>query len=73
MGYFTSDKVIVHFMTQDNQPYGSARMCCEECGTAQFAPGFEFTSDRSFYAKLPPKDTKVTKKTGEFLVRCSNY
>jgi len=23
---------ILHLKTQDNQPYGSVRKCCEECG-----------------------------------------
>jgi hypothetical protein len=25
--------LIVHLKTQRNQPYGSERRCCEECGT----------------------------------------
>jgi len=24
----------VHLMTQDDQPYGSERRCCERCGSA---------------------------------------
>ncbi len=32
---YTSDSIAeakVHLKTQDNQPYGSERRCCEECG-----------------------------------------
>ena len=28
---------ILHLVTQRNQPYGSQRKCCEECGLAVFA------------------------------------
>lgn len=24
--------IVIHLMTQDNQPYGSERRCCELCG-----------------------------------------
>ena len=28
------EQMIVHLRTQDNQPYGSTRLCCSMCGRA---------------------------------------
>ncbi|RPI55108.1 MAG: hypothetical protein EHM49_02340 [Deltaproteobacteria bacterium] len=28
------EKIILHLVTQDNQPYGSRRKCCQKCGLA---------------------------------------
>jgi hypothetical protein len=48
----------LHLMTQDNQPYGSARRCCEKCGVMIWGgpppDGGEWTSDRLTYKNPPP-------------------
>jgi hypothetical protein len=46
---------ILHLVTQDNQPYGSARLACELCGLWCIrAPGHPvYTDDRDFH-KNPP-------------------
>lgn len=50
------DQRILHLVTQDGQPYGSVRKCCEECGilTAGRVPEFwkshAWTDDREEYA-----------------------
>lgn len=43
----------LHLMTQDNQPYGSERKCCEECGKSVFSDSFpkdhRWTDDRDLF------------------------
>jgi hypothetical protein len=46
--------MIVHLMTQRDQPFGSVRKCCEVCGEI---PNKLFTDD--------PEIFKVIQKTGE--------
>lgn len=29
---------VLHLVTQDNQPYGSVRQCCQECGIMTIGP-----------------------------------
>lgn len=36
---------VLHLVTQDNQPYGSTRRCCEMCG-AMCWPGMEGSAKR---------------------------
>lgn len=49
-------KKILHLMTQDDQPYGSQRKCCERCGLMMVARQDSFwkdhawTDDKSEYA-----------------------
>lgn len=43
----------MHYMTQNNQPYGSVRKCCEICGRAAFIEGYQYTEDRGFYNNHP--------------------
>lgn len=48
-----SDEVL-HYMTQNNQPYGSQRRCCEECGIMIWPhPQPTWTDDLDVY-KNPP-------------------
>jgi hypothetical protein len=47
-------KGILHLVTQDGQPYGSRRKCCEECGKGihrmrGVSAGDAYTNDRDFY------------------------
>jgi hypothetical protein len=44
---------ILHLMTQDDQPYGSTRKCCEVCGVIPW----NYTDDRKVYENI--------KKTGQ--------
>jgi hypothetical protein len=42
----------LHLVTQDRQPYGSVRRCCEECGLAVFAfygEGDKYVDDKKYY------------------------
>ena len=49
----------LHLMTQDGQPYGSERRCCEECGSMmvwrppEFWNEHAWTDDRDVYASKP--------------------
>jgi len=52
------DKKVLHLMTQDNQPYGSTRRCCERCGRMIWGsnwnkdtPNHRFTDSRDVYAE----------------------
>lgn len=46
--------VILHLMTQDNQPYGSRRKCCEICGVMIQGPdAYEFHNNREEFNTLP--------------------
>ncbi|WP_415912266.1 hypothetical protein [Neptuniibacter sp. QD37_11] len=56
-------EVTLHLITQDNQPYGSVRKCCEKCG-AMTEEGMTFTSDHQVYEN-PPTD-------GPKYVRCQD-
>lgn len=47
---------VLHLMTQDNQPYGSSRRCCERCGimlVGAAADTCAMTTDRATYEKPP--------------------
>lgn len=43
-----SNKKVIHLMTQDDQPYGSQRKCCERCGTAMWHFQWYFDEKRHF-------------------------
>jgi len=45
----------LHLVTQDGQPYGSVRLCCERCGTQVFyRPDVPpWTDDKSVYGNPP--------------------
>jgi hypothetical protein len=48
--------VILHLKTQDHQPYGSERRCCERCGIMIWGSppdGPKWTDDRALYAAPP--------------------
>jgi hypothetical protein len=53
------DVVPVHLVTQDGQPYGSTRLCCERCGSwVRGAPAdpnkvVRWTDDLSLWDALP--------------------
>ena len=40
---------VLHLITQDDQPLGSVRQCCEKCGLSVYSPGFMYTDNRDFY------------------------
>lgn len=48
-------KPILHLKTQDGQPYGSVRKCCEECGVMilgdSLPEGEHWTDDRELYTE----------------------
>lgn len=48
-------KLILHLITQRDQPYGSTRQCCEHCGTASWICGETggWTDDLSVYENPP--------------------
>jgi hypothetical protein len=49
-----TEKEILHFMTQDNQPYGSQRRCCERCGVMIWGvPQPPWTDERKTYDNPP--------------------
>jgi len=43
----------VHLMTQDDQPIGSERKCCERCGSAywNWAEGDKYVSSQLHFTK----------------------
>jgi hypothetical protein len=45
-------RVTLHLMTQDNQPYGSMRLCCEKCGLMMEEHAWTDSRDVYYY---PPK------------------
>lgn len=46
--------IVLHLKTQRNQPYGSERRCCEECGVMIWIPPVPtWTSDPEIYAQPP--------------------
>lgn len=49
--------ITLHLMTQDGQPYGSQRRCCEMCGVMIWndppSDGGEWTDDRRVYQQPP--------------------
>ena len=49
----TLEKRILHLVTQDNQPMGSQRKCCEECGLA-----LESFPDNHFFLNIKDHFTK---------------
>ena len=50
----TKGKEVLHLMTQDDQPYGSQRRCCERCGAMIWGiPQPAWTDDRRVYADPP--------------------
>lgn len=49
---------ILHLMTQDNQPYGSERRCCELCGVMLIgADAPRWTDDRDLFNRGSLVDT----------------
>lgn len=55
--------VILHYLNQDDQPYGSVRMCCNICGAA-------------ILGRDPPKwtdDSKVYNKPPSGYVNCLDH
>lgn len=49
-----AEKLVLHLMTQENQPYGSSRRCCERCGVMIWPhPQPIWTDNRSTYANPP--------------------
>lgn len=55
---------ILHLVTQDGQPYGSVRKCCEKCGLGIHAmpSGHSYVDEKANYTK------KFAAKYGE--TRC---
>ncbi len=51
--------VILHLKTQDSQPYGSARLCCEKCGLLM--NGQCWTNDRKLYMDSPVDGPKYVR------------
>jgi len=53
-------KIVLHLKTQDDQPYGSHRRCCERCGVMLWGQAGEppWTDDREVYEQLPPGFTR---------------
>ena len=48
---------VLHLMTQDNQPYGSERRCCEICGTMIWTePMPAYTDDRIRFNGMEPDE-----------------
>lgn len=48
--------IIAHLKTQNNQPYGSVRQCCERCGMMLWGKtpeGHDWTDDEEVYNNLP--------------------
>lgn len=43
--------ITLHLITQDDQPYGSVRRCCEMCGCMKSAALGVFTDDRALFAR----------------------
>lgn len=54
--------ITLHLVTQDNQPFGSVRKCCEKCG--QMVGNITYTDDKGLYENPPTGGPKYT--------RCSN-
>jgi hypothetical protein len=53
-----STPTILHLKTQRNQPYGSVRRCCEECGTmiwgnVPIKDGGRYTDEPQLYESPP--------------------
>ena len=58
-----SDKPLLHLRTQQDQPYGSVRKCCERCGLAMFATLYQCeVTEESEYTK------EIADQNG--LIRC---
>lgn len=55
--------MVMHLRTQDDQPYGSVRKCCERCGLAFFAATYEYETDSiAEYNAHPDRCNKPTPK-----------
>lgn len=54
--------IIVHLITQDDQPYGSRRLCCERCGEyGRLGNGtHKYTDNRRAYNSGELPDDHVT-------------
>ena len=56
-------KPLLHLRTQQDQPYGSVRKCCERYGLAMFVPWYQYeVTEESEYTK------EIADQSG--LVRC---
>jgi hypothetical protein len=45
----------LHLVTQDDQPYGSVRRCCERCGEMVQPAPWTYTDEYAAYAKADGK------------------
>jgi len=55
---------VLHLKTQRNQPYGSQRRCCEECGTMIWVGKIPtWTDDPAVYANPPAGYHNCTQET----------
>jgi len=53
------NKFIIHLITQDDQPFGSVRKCCERCGKGKSAMNPEkegYVTDLKSYTKENAKE-----------------
>lgn len=51
-----SDQTIIHLKTQRDQPYGSVRRCCEQCGIMIWGPSnIHWTDNPVVYDNPPPE------------------
>jgi hypothetical protein len=58
-------KAVVHLVTQDGQPYGSVRRCCQECGIMTIGKDAPpYTDDPEIWK------TEVLSESG--YIRCSD-
>lgn len=46
------NKIVVHLISQRDQPYGSKRLCCEICGKMR-GPNEKYTEELEEYEDLP--------------------
>jgi hypothetical protein len=58
-------KTVLHLVTQENQPYGSERRCCQECGIMTIGANQPPYTDRSLW-------TSPQFLTANSFIRCSD-
>ena len=63
--------LILHLMTQRDQPYGSVRRCCEECGLMMVARPAEFWKQHT-WTDEPKHFESQTGPDGTELVTCTS-
>ena len=63
--------IVLHLKTQNGQPYGSTRKCCEECGTMivgdSLPAGHAWVDTRGDYTDL----VALERSTGTKYIRCN--